>query len=62
MKINLLYGVDVFNAEWQDKSFKDEMSALEFIRKHRLKIHGINYHICNAELLSHFEIMDLIRK
>jgi hypothetical protein len=62
MKIKLLYGDDVFNAEWQDKSFKDEISALEFIRKHASKIHGINCHICNTKLLSHFEIIDLIRK
>ena len=60
MKVNLLFGNDIFTATWQKKRFSDEMAALEFIRKHRNKIYGINGYIRGQ--FSHFEIIDILRR
>lgn len=63
LKIKILWGEDLWNAEWQNKSFKDEMSALQFVRMHRKKIFGINHQMFNnsCNLISHFELIDAIR-
>lgn len=62
MKVNLLFGNNFFTATWQTKTFSDETVAMEFIRKHRDKIHGINGNVIGAKTFSHFEIMDMLRK
>ena len=62
MKVKLLFGDNVFNATWQDKTFSNEMAALEFVRKHRDKIQGINGYIVDVPMMSHFEIMDLLKR
>ncbi len=62
MKVNLLFGNDIFSAKWQKKGFSDELEALEFIRKHRNEIYGINDEITGPiSQFSHFEIIDLLR-
>lgn len=61
MKVNLLFGDDIFTATWQKKKFSDEMAALEFIRKHRNKIYGINDTMIDGSTISHFEIIDILR-
>ena len=60
-KVMLLYGETPWKSEWQKKSFKDDTAAMEFIRRHRKNIHGINYVKRNVSSLSHFEIAELIR-
>jgi hypothetical protein len=60
MKVNLLFGDDILTATWQKKGFSDEMAALEFIRKHRNKIYGING--VTGGPFSHFEIIDILRR
>lgn len=60
MKVNLLFGNDIFSATWQKKSFSDEMAALNFIRMHRNKIYGINGYTGGP--FSHFEIIDILRR
>lgn len=62
IKVNLLFGADVLTSTWQLKTFSDEMAALQFIRGHRNQIYGINDSIENVSALTHFEILDLIRK
>lgn len=62
MRVKLLFGNNVLAATWQDKTFSDEMSALEFIRKHRDKIHGINGTIAGVPTMNHFEIVDLLKE
>ena len=62
MKVKLLFGDNVLTATWQDKTFSDEMAALEFIRKHRDKILGINGFVECSKTLNHFEIMRLLKE
>lgn len=62
MKAKLLFGDNVFSATWQDKTFSDEMAALEFIRKHRDKIVGINGIVGYVKTMNHFEIMRLLKE
>ena len=62
MKVNLLFGDDIFTATWQKKGFSDEMAALEFIRKHRNKVYGINGTIIDGSTISHFKIINLLRR
>jgi hypothetical protein len=45
-----------------DKTESDEMTALEFIRKHRDKIYGINGSFVDVPRTSHFLIMDLLKE
>lgn len=61
-KTSILYGEYPWDSEWQTKTFKDEMSAVEFIRKNGDRIHGINGKLTwvKASHLSHFEIYDLL--
>ena len=60
IKIKVLYG-SLFNTEWQDKSFKDEMSCIEWCRKNAAKIVCINDYRTFNQPISHFEIMNAIR-
>ena len=46
----------------QDKSFKDEISCIEWCRKNHENIMSINGHYTFGELLSHFDIMDILRR
>ena len=62
MKVNLLFGDDIITATWQKKGFSDEMAVLEFIRKHRNEIYGINGTMVDASTISHFEIIDILRR
>jgi len=61
MIVNLLFGNNIFSATWQKKTFSDEMAALEFIRKHKNKIYGINDFMEPASQLCHFEIIKMLR-
>jgi hypothetical protein len=45
-----------------DKTESDEMTALEFIRKHRDKIIGINGFVNSVKTMNHFEIMHLLKE
>lgn len=62
MKVKLLFGDYCATATWQDKKFSDEMAAMEFIRKHRDKIYGINGSFVDVPRTSHFLIMDLLKE
>ena len=61
IKVNICFGDDIIASKWQTKTFSNEMSALEFIRKHRTRIFGINDYFGDVAILTPFEIMDLIR-
>lgn len=62
-KVSIMYGEDLYKANWQDKSFADEMTALQFVRMHADKVWGVNGNIFgnSARVLTHFEIMDALR-
>lgn len=45
----------------QKKKFKDEMSAIEWIRKHYKNVTAINGYFTWGEKVSHFEIMDALK-
>ena len=63
-KVSIMYGEDLYKATWQNKSFADEMAALQFVRMHAEKVWGINGNIFlgnSARILTHFEIMDALR-
>ena len=68
IKVDILYypnGFDITKifepGSWQEKSFKDEMAAIEWIRKHSQNIMEINDYPTLGQPVSHFEIMDAIR-
>ena len=61
MKIKVLFGDDIFSATWQNKTFKDNMSAVEWCRRNFAKIWQINEYRTFGTTLSHFEIMDAIQ-
>ncbi len=61
IKVNICFGDNILESKWQTKTFSDEMSALEFIRKHRARIFGINDYFGDVAILTPFEIMDLIK-
>lgn len=60
VKIKVLFG-EVMNCSWQDKTFKDETSCIEWCRKNAKKIACINDYRTGFAPISHFEIMDAIR-
>ena len=61
MKIKVLFGNDLFSATWQDKTFKDEMSAMEWCRRNFAKIWKINDYRTLGQAVSHFELTDAFR-
>ena len=58
--INVMYG-KLFNTTWQTKTFKDELSAVEWCRKHYEKIGCINDYRTGFKPISHYDIIDAIR-
>lgn len=60
IKVKIMFG-EPFNTTWQDKSFKDEMSAMEWCRKHYEKIGCINDYRTFFQLIGHYDIMDALR-
>lgn len=60
IKVKVMYG-ELFNTNWQDKSFQDETAAIEWCRRNWKKIGCINDYRTNFQQLSHFEIMDALR-
>ena len=60
IKIKVMYGT-LFNTEWQDKTFKDETSCIEWCRRNSNKIGCINDYRTGFKPIGHFEIMDAIR-
>ena len=59
IKLKVMYG-NLFNTEWQTKTFKDEMSAMEWCRRNATKIGCINDYRTGFKLIPHFEILDAI--
>lgn len=59
IKIKVLYG-ELFNSEWQKKTFNDEISCIEWCRRNSKKIGCINDYRTGFQSISHFEIMDAI--
>lgn len=59
IKVKIQFG-EGFNTEWQDKSFKDEMSCIEWCRRNYAKIFCINDYRTFYEPIPHFAIMDAI--
>lgn len=49
------------SSEQQTKTFKDEMSCIEWCRRNHSKIGVINEYRTFGEPLTHFEIMDAIK-
>ena len=60
MTVNIMYGT-FLNTEWQKKKFKDEISAMEWCRRHFKNIGCINNYRTGFQPISHFEIMDALR-
>lgn len=60
IKLRIMYG-ELFNTEWQEKSFKDEITAIGWCRRNYKKIGCINDYRTNFQPISHFDIMDAIR-
>lgn len=60
MTVDIMYGT-FFNTEWQKKKFKDEISAMEWCRRHFENIGCINNYRTGFQPISHFEIMDALR-
>ncbi len=60
IKVKVLFG-ELFNTEWQTKSFKDENAAMEWCRRNASKIGCINDYRTGFKPISHFEIMDALR-
>lgn len=56
------WGTDYFNYDRQTKNFQDEMKAIEWCRRNHDKIQCINGTRTFGKLLSHFAIMDCIKK
>lgn len=50
------------NNDVQKKSFKDEKAAMEWCRRNYKKIFRINDRLTLFEPISHFDIIDAIRK
>lgn len=50
----------MFHTEWQNKTFNDETSCIEWCRKNSEKIGCINDYRTGFQPISHFEIMDAI--
>jgi hypothetical protein len=48
-------------SEWQEKTFKDEMTCIEWCRRNHSKIGAINEYRTFGEPVFLFEIMDAIR-
>ena len=61
IKIKVNFGTNIFNATWQDKTFKTEMDAVEWCRRNYAKIWIINDYQTLGQPIPHFEIMDAIR-
>ena len=61
IKVNIGWGKDYMSYDLQEKTFKDEMSAVEWCRKNYQKIQHINFHTTLGQQISHFEIMDYLR-
>lgn len=49
-------------SEWQEKTFKDEMTCIEWCRRNHSKIGAINEYRTFGEPVFLFEIMDAIRE
>ena len=47
-------------SEWQEKTFKDVTSCMEWCRRNYSKIGAINEYRTLGQPISHFEIMDAI--
>ena len=62
MTIDVLFGNNFIVAEWQKKSFDNEIKAIEWIRKNHSKIWTINDYQTFGLNISHFEIMDAIKR
>lgn len=61
IKTNIFYGNNIVDSEWQTKSFKDEMSAIEWCRRNAKKIGYINDYPTYYQPVSHFEIMAALK-
>ena len=59
-KVKILYGKGA-DSSWQEKSFKDDMAAIEWCRRNYEKIVMINDYRTFNQQISHFEIMDALR-
>lgn len=42
MKVRIIWGENLLGAETQEKSFKDEPTALEWLNKNHKRVQGIN--------------------
>lgn len=61
MTVKILYGENIINSEWQTKTFKDEMAAVEWCRRNAKKIVRINDLLTGNQPVSHFDVMDALR-
>lgn len=60
IKLKVMFG-ELFNTEWQTKSFEDETKAIEWCRRNYKKIGCINNYRTGFQPISHFDIMDAIK-
>lgn len=59
IKLTVMYGT-LGSCTWQEKSFKDEMAAIEWCRKNYKKIGCINEYRTGFKEISHYDVMDAI--
>ncbi len=52
VEVNVCWGKNTIQSEWQKKVFKDEPSAIEFFKKHYESIQWINKCRTNGNLMS----------
>lgn len=57
VEVDILWGRNIIQSDWQKKAFKDSTAALEFCRKHYDHILCINSFRTAGQPVSHFDIM-----
>ncbi len=61
LKVDVLTGNELFNAEWQKVGFQDELKAIEWMIRNHKKIFNINGTGTGGERLTHYEYLDILR-
>lgn len=60
MKATILYGDNLLDATYQEKTFKDRDKFIEWCRIHHKNIWSINGHSTHGVAFSHFELIDML--
>lgn len=60
MKATVLYGDNLMDATYQEKSYKDRDKFIQWLRVHHKKIWNINGHSTHGWQISHFDLIDML--